>query len=87
MPPKELTPWNKYGTGPIAGFAFERVKFSPLGAGLFLLFAGIIYAGILPPLLGPLMGSRWDQPVEYRARLSNVRVFLYLAVPKYITHI
>lgn len=52
MPPKELTLWNIHGTDPIARFAFERVNFSLLGAGLFFLLAGIISAGILPRFWG-----------------------------------
>lgn len=56
MPPKQLTLDHIHGTDPIARVAFQRIKLSPLGAGLFFLFAGIIYAGILPRF--------WGYPLE-----------------------
>ena len=52
MPPRKLTLQHIYGSDPIAKFAFERLNFSTVGAGLFFLLAGILYAGILPRFWG-----------------------------------
>ncbi|MBI2331038.1 MAG: hypothetical protein HYU84_02495 [Chloroflexi bacterium] len=52
MPSKQLTLDTICGTDSISWIALKRMKLTPLGAGLFFLLAGILYAGILPRFWG-----------------------------------
>jgi len=56
MTRKHLTTVDIHGTDPLAVIAFKRFNLRPIGAALFFLFAGVIYAGILPRF--------WGYPLE-----------------------
>ena len=56
MPQKQLTLMEILGSDPLGKLFFQRWKISPTAAGLFFIFAGVVYAGILPRF--------WGYPLE-----------------------
>lgn len=56
MSPKNLTLSDIHGSDPLARLVTQTWKVSPLGAGLFFILSGILYAGILPRF--------WGYPLE-----------------------
>lgn len=52
MTQKQLTDTDIHGSDPLARLVFGKFRLSPIGAGLFFILSGIVYAFILPRLWG-----------------------------------